>query len=481
MSNVPGLDAAITRVIKAAIAAEMSDYAYYGTCDEGFEGYSRATEELPISDPITVTYPDGQVLQWGSPVDHVQANFVGDYTDATQLYQKWDEEIRQNFERFEDLPTPGSFDHVIDSLEALATALDAGGAYLGGEGSDTRVNVGNLDLAGLIHDALAEVEPRQGDAMESLRASYLNRLSPVVAGQQVLVAGLLVVVKGERTLWRDNAEDLVDMADKAEAAFLKYAGGGGGNSDAKGVFTVLAGLASIASTALGGVPGLAISGAVIGTINGLIPAVPEPEPLPFEGGSTSEVHANLLLALSEQCRVLSNIEQAYAECAELLVADAATTNPVYYDLAVPGTSVPFVDSGPEAEYLGPGETLDVHGPELREAAGNIQAVSLVLNNVANDLPTLSEWPWDRLHYVGYGRYGHHAEALALREQAYSSISRTATTLGDVAEKMVLVSYDFQRTEDQIVTDLTGLVQQVDDPTPGQDVPYGFDTLVTTGP
>ncbi|KRB80176.1 hypothetical protein ASE01_01370 [Nocardioides sp. Root190] len=475
--NVPGLAAAIKRVIEAAIEAEMSDFNYYGNCRDGFEGYSRPTEELPVSDPIRISYPDGKVFLYGNiEVDHVQANFVGQYTDATQLYEKWDEEIRQNFERFEDAPQPVTFDFPVQRLGELATALDAGGAYLDGEGSSSSSGHGNLDLAVLLSEIMTEIGPRQGAAMEALRRSYLGRLGNVIAGQQVLVAGLGVVVEGERQVWVDNTEDLLDIADKAEAAFRRYASGGGGDTSLiKTGFAVISGLATIASGFIAG-PGVLVVAGLSATLSAAIPDVEQPPELEFEASSVSGVHGNLLLALSAHCRAVSETERAYADCADTLVA-RAVANPDYYDLTAPGTSVPFVDGGPGEEYFGPGETIDVHGPELLEAAGLVEVVARTLDLVSGDLPALNGWPWERYFLVGYGRRGHHTETTHLREQATSVLSRTATTLHEVAQKMVLVANDFSRSDDDVRTDLDVLVRAVDDPTPGQDVAYGYDEVV----
>ncbi|WP_193612385.1 hypothetical protein [Nocardioides lijunqiniae] len=308
----------------------------------------------------------------------------------------------------------------------------------------------------------------QGDAIEALNGSYLARTSTVIAGQQVLMVALGIVVTGEREVWVRTREDLLEIADSAEAAFLDYAGGGGGGS-LKTTFLVLGAVATAATAFTGA--GMIVTAAALNAAGTFLPETPAEPELEFAGGSVSEVHGHLLMALSDQCRVIADVERAFADCADAAVA-SSVDNPDYHDFATPGDPVPFLQAGEDAEYFGPGETLAVHGPELREAAGKVEAVSQVLQHVCQDLPTLSSWSWDRHHVVGYGRYGHHGETQALAQHLEGLLQGSATRMNEVAEKMVLVSYDFEATEQQIADELRQRLAEVPDPTPNQDVEYG---------
>lgn len=461
MTYIPGLSTKIQEIVEAAIEAEMSSYGYYGTCADGFEGYSRATEELPISDPITVKYPSGAVYQFGS-----EADWLEPFMDAKALFSKWQEEIPQNFERFDDLPHPDAFDYPLETLAAITTGLSAQGASTSGSGSDTTVSVGNLDLSSYIESAQHTLGNFSGDAMQALNQSYLARLDDVVGGQQVLACVLGVSMAGEQEVWRTTRIDLLDIAEEARKAFKAYANGGGGS--VKELLEV-AGAAASAIGLFTANPVVKGASTILGIVTKFMPDPPAPPVLQLGGGSVEEIHGNLLEALSTLCQTIADQERALGECA----SGAATSVMDHLDSYDLGTPSDFLGENRPGELYGPGEEVAVVFDGLRDCAGLVQGVASVLDQIHGDLSSsVGDYRWVRNAQVGLGSHGHYDDWATLHDNLGTVLQRTSTTLTDVAARMVLVANDFQATEDQITQELSQLVAGLNDPTPTETVPYG---------
>ncbi|MDP2774740.1 MAG: hypothetical protein Q8O61_14405, partial [Nocardioides sp.] len=112
-------------IIDAAIEAEMAWNGFEGTVASGFENHGGF---IRISPPVGADRTSGgdatSVHGADIPSSEMQdSERVDGWNVLTEVYQKWQRDIRFVFEPWMDLPKPGAFGPTINRLEAAATSL----------------------------------------------------------------------------------------------------------------------------------------------------------------------------------------------------------------------------------------------------------------------------------------------------------------------------------------------------------------------
>jgi hypothetical protein len=460
MPEIPELSGKVQEVVRAAIAAEMYDPGYAGDCDKGFVGHARADESFPEGREIRVTYPDARVETLaGNPAPESEPS-----VDAASVYAKWHDEIPQNFERFNDVPEPSAFDADIQTLAEVANSLDVRGATITGEGAGSRIHVGNMDLRGMIIDILGELDDYHGEAFDTLHDQYLWRLEEVIGGQRLLVAILGVLVVGEKQTWAAAREDLLTIADNARKAFDTHAGIGV-PPDPKMFLRVVSSITS-AVAQIPGLKGFQGLNWLVGQFEKWVPEPPKPEAPKFNGRTTNEIHGQLVFALSELGSTYVFGQEQRLQDAARSASAAIVEHPSAYDLR---TSEDFLGRR-RGDYFAD-ESVFLRTKNLREVAGTVSRVGGILEEIRNGLAgSLGREHWRRDSGLGIDRYGHYAAYEQLHADTSNVVSRTSRALDELAERMVQVSYDFERTDEQVNAELRRLRKEVDDPSP--DDSYG---------
>lgn len=468
MSPVPGLQDKVQEVIEAAIKADLQENtSFWGSCEEGFTGPGLPTETTSLPPEVRVTYPDGQVFVYGDlPADDIEPLF-----DLKAVFERWDHDIKQAFDRWLELPDPGDFDSRLATLQAVATGLAVGGVTVTKDGSEAEVSVGNSDLETWVDDIQDEIGDYEGNAFETLNDSYLSRLDNVLCGQHAIATVLGVAIASEQEVWRLAREDILYIAEESRKAFEAVAAGGGGSlSKTLGIFGAFLGAIGVFATGGAAVAAGAL-GAATGIVTSFMPDEPEAQQIELGGDSVIDVFGKTLSAVSGANMTLGQEEQtAYLTCMNVM-----DTVAVYRDSFDFGTPTDFQGENRPSELYAPAENVTLLMDGLREIAAKLQVVSGTLAAVNGDLPTATgSAPWERDAILGYGGHiGYYGTWEQLHGTLTNVLQRSSLALGDLAERMILVSYDFQRTEDQIAADLEGLVRNLPDPTPTDEVPYGY--------
>lgn len=462
MTEVSGLRDKIQQVIEAAIAAEMADHGFHGSCSKGFIGPGNASEADPLPPNVWVSYPTGRVAH---EIDHDRPTHHEPVAPAVEIFDKWRREIPQNFDRFNHVPDPDGFKGALDTLAGIANGLAAGGATLTGSGKNAQVAAGNIDLTNLVSDLQKEVATYNGRAMEALDDSYISRLDEVLGGQHVLASLLGIMVAGEQQIWTDIRSQLLVVAENARRAFQAHADGGTNPVSPIKIATSL-------STVLGLFtvhPAFKIGSVAVSLLSTWLTPPTPPAPLTLGGANVNEIHGKLVFALSELASGITLQENALADCAQRGIW-RIDHEPAYYDLSTPSE---FLGARRNEYFTGEeGPFLRTEG--LRARAGTVQKIAGIVNQISGSLAgTLDRSAWERNPAIGNGADGCFPAYKELHGDLSNLLARAFRALGEVAERMVLVSHDFDRTEGQIEEDLRRYARQVNDPSKGQEVPYGY--------
>ncbi|MEJ7832511.1 MAG: hypothetical protein WKF79_06320 [Nocardioides sp.] len=468
MSPVPGLQDKVQEVIEAAIKADLHENtSFYGSCAEGFTGPGLPTEANSMPPDVRVTYPSGEVFVYGDiPASDIQPLF-----DLKAMFETWDRIIKQAFDRWLELPEPSSFDGRLATLQAVAAGLAVSGVTVNESGSETEVEVGNSDLETWVADIQAEMNDYEGIAFEVLNDSYLSRLDNVLSGQHAIATVLGVAIASEQEVWKRAREDILHLAEEARKAFEEVASGGGGTL--KGSLSIFgAFLGAIGVFATGGAALVVGSlGAATGIVTSFMPDAQEPPEIELGGVDVVDVHGNMLSAVSEANRTLGGEEQT----AYLTIMSVMDTVQARLDSFDFGTPVDFLGENRPGELYAPAENVILLMDGLREVAAKVKVISTTLATVNGDLAgVVGSTPWERDAILGYGGHiGYYRTWEQLHSMLTNVLQRSSVALGELAARMILVANDFQRTEEQIEADLLALTRDLPDPTPRDQVPYGF--------
>lgn len=457
MAEIAGLDAKLEQVIGAAITAEMRQWGFEGDLNSGFTGTTRIDREHPALWEVHVTYPDAYVTHGGSPTD------AQPLAPVRQIYDKWPRVIPQEFERFRDLPDPVDFEPDVDTLVGVINGLDVREPDAQGGGAHTTLRYGNSDLADLVGDLTRELTQYNGEAMDTLDNHFVD-LAAVLAGQRVVATVLGALVAGEQRIWRDARDDVEDIAEKARQAFEAHGRGDGG------IVPVLK-VAKSVTTALSAFINdrrLQVVHAAVDILNEWVKPPVETKPPALAADSADGILNNVRTALGTLGTSVAGQEDALRDCATsaLTEIDRERRN---YDVHAPND---FLGSRSDKYFLSE-DGIDLRTTTLRNRAGQVMKIAEIISEIRGDLAeTLGRSRWERHASVGLGSFGHYPEYADLHGMLTHLLSRDCQRLEEVAERMVLVSHDFDRTEGQIAEDLGRLAKATKDRTPDH-VQYGY--------
>jgi hypothetical protein len=476
MTEIPGLKAKLEDVTRAAIAADMKRWGFVGTCDTGFVGPKKIIDPQnpPSNDHVHVTYPDAVVTEGAYPDPTFAGRPSNDLPAAPVrlVYAKWPTQIAEAFKRYSDVPDPADFQQRAALLERIATGLDIAQPDARGSGAAQGITVGNPDLAWLVRVITSQLGGYSGDTMRNLNG-FLGRLATVVPGQHAMATILTTLMDGERAVWAGMREDVYQIAEHGRAAFSDVINDAelSHKTVLKVVVTVTEVLELVTDS-----KAVKVVKTLAAAAERWLPEHKKTPPRAIKGSTADQVYESLLAALDNLDRAAYDQEWALAKCGRDAIAVVAATSAAF-DLQVKLPSE-FLDARDTDDVFTEPTELSLRTEKLRDVAGEVERVAGVLNYVRSDLQTaLGSGIWDRDPAIGLGRNGHYWTYEELHADLSAVLDRSARTLSDIAEKMVLVSHDFDRTETQIENDLGGLSKDVYDPTEtdagDQWVPYGY--------
>lgn len=226
-------------IMDNVIRRYMSEFGWYGSWDEGFQGSGGWTDRLP-----------GKPDMHGGPVElrfnaiaqsHYNAEappgsvYLGDETvgtvpyyryrvDPKDLYWPWVERVNDAFEGWRSLPDPADFDGPIRRLEQAVDELTPNAQR---DGDYTFVNADVANAMNLLHKWVSPQGNSSSDLLYAFDAAYGDgRISAVLINQAQVAAGLGFTVAGEKQLWTKARQDIMDLGTGAAKALDITQGGG---------------------------------------------------------------------------------------------------------------------------------------------------------------------------------------------------------------------------------------------------------------
>lgn len=439
-----------------------------GSCAEGKFEYVNALYRVKYD----VSYPDGT---WVDPAvmgdDPVDAPF-----DATQVYTSLKTAVEEWLKPFLDIPKPSGFDDTIGMLQDAANSLRAGGRVeLSGDGSGTKIQVGDEPLDAYIKVIEAELSDLNGRAMKRLRDYYGNRIRNTVSGQHALVVVAGTLVAGEREAWKRVDQDITAIVTDATGAFSDFAKSA--EVSAGDALTVLGTVSEAA--ALFGIP-LGAAGTAIGkaeTVRELVspfmPKAPAAKDYSIKGGTFDELWESFTTAIQDLNTGLTNTEDAFSQCA-VNAGEASATNRTSFNLSRPDE---FLNANAqnddiyETEAGGRDDEIKVNDA-LKYCAGRFELIGDHQRKIAGMLgrgvfEAMPGGPshaqpggkpsWERDGWsgapLGLSFYGHYPAYQTLLTSIVDLLIGEAKEAHRVAEQCLLALSDFTATDGQVEADL----------------------------
>ncbi len=473
MTDYSQLEDQLDKVGEAAVEAAMHFLGFReGSCAEG-EFRSTVNLTLPEGgggfNPVDmiVTYPGGDwyATDGYNKVPFEQTSWAGSFSPpfvARPVYNMWRGGVTAAFANWKDLPHPREFNAPIETIRSVAKSLNAGGASINGAGEEIEIDGGDLVLDGYISYIGRELAQFNGTMIDTFDANYASRVRPTVAGQHVLTCVLGTMLAGEQEAWKRTRQDVIDLAVQAETAFkgLKTRQ----SADWKQVLQVAGTVAAAASLfATGGAAAPAIGAArtVLTIVTGFVPDAPDKAEAELSGSTPGDVLESISDSLRTLNTALFDQEDAFHQCGKRAL-DAIEANRQYFDIATP-TDFLENDGG---EYFKAGENLTVLMPHLRQIAARFDLIAQAQSDAAASLEAADgSGKWTRWSSLGYSYNGHYDSWKDLYTALDDALSSSAKEMRDVAERLVLVSYDFEATEEQIEAAIRQATEQVRDAQP----------------
>lgn len=465
----------IRRIQKAAIRAAMYlNGLREGSCDEGefrgtlnHTGHDLEGEPNPGFNPVDliVTYPGGTWYadNGGQRILLSQTSLgasFGEPFEATEVYTSCKEAVAGIFEPWLNVPRASDFDDAVTTLQAAALKLSAGGVFTDGSGTEQVLEGGNLELSDYVYYVTGELHQYNGEMIEALDANYTSRIEPTLAGQHIVACCAGTVVAGEQEIWRVGNDELAAIATATEDAFNAIPDRTG-DVDWKATLKVVGAISAAAGLFLA-TGGVATAVAAVGTVTGIIttfmpdqPAKPE---VRVSGNSVDAICTSASTATTTLATAIRDSESALLSFG-IGVDSYVSDNREYFDISLPPG---FLDDD-RAEYFAAGENLQVLMPHLRKIAPRFALIGANQAEAAASIEgSTSESRWFRDADLGLNYRGPYAGFSVLQQTLTSLASNSQRELDSVAERLILVSYDFDRTEDQVAQDLRDLTEDVQD-------------------
>lgn len=257
MASYDDLSSLTGKLKRAAIDAYMKD-----------QGFTIESESKYYDERHSVSDLHYWVSRPGS-----DGNGGGDWTSDHFLPDSWiggggkDREFTNNFntirgrvddalKKWQDLPKPGEFDGIIESMRLANVALAASPATSGGSTNGSGQIGANLNLIQENSDAMS------GGIISAFKSKFLLSLGNCVGGHHGLTIVLGGALAGEKLMWEKARQDVANAVENAGNALDAYAKKGGGEWKFE-IALVAAVLGGIGAFVTGGASGI-IAGAGAG-------------------------------------------------------------------------------------------------------------------------------------------------------------------------------------------------------------------------
>lgn len=223
MATYDDLPSLTGKLKRAAIDAYMKD-----------QGFTIESESKYYDERHSVSDLHYWVSRPGS-----DGNGGGDWTSDHFLPDSWigggrkDEEFSNNFntirtrvdnalKKWQDLPKPGEFDGIIESMRQANVALAASPATSGGSTNGAGLIGANLDIIKENSDAMS------GGIISAFKSKFLLSLGNCVGGHHGITIVLGGALAGEKLMWEKARQDVANAVENAANALDAYAKSGGG-------------------------------------------------------------------------------------------------------------------------------------------------------------------------------------------------------------------------------------------------------------
>ncbi|WP_141014551.1 hypothetical protein [Nocardioides sambongensis] len=465
----------ITEVQRACIRAAMHENGLtYGSCDEGgFHGTYNLVpldhEREPIGgfNPVElfVSYPGGEwyVDYAGQRIPFSQTSYNA-YDlpfEPTEVFESCRSVVAEILDPWLNVPQTGDFDDAMASLNTAAYNLLADGVFTDGDGTEQTLDGGSLALNDWVKYADDELTQYNGAMIEALDAQYVSRLRPTLSGQFIVASGAGTVVAGEQEIWRIANEEILEIATAAKEAFDAISERG--EVDWKKVLQVVGAVAGAASLFVTGPGALVTAITATRTISGIMttfmPDPPPAEEATISGRSVQDVCDSLSTATGKLATSVGDAESALLSFG-IRMDGYVSDNRAYFDISITRDVRSFLeDDG--AAYFAAGENLEVLTPHLREIAPRFSLIAesqRTASTAADGASTESRWYRDSA--LGLSYRGCYAGYSVLEQTLTSLCNNSATELDSVAQRLVEVSYDFDRTDEQIEEEIRRRTDEV---------------------
>jgi hypothetical protein len=455
MSFRSDLQSKIQPIVDAAIVAEMSYYGFDGSLEDGFTGYSRATEANPLSEEVTVAPPgaanEGEATDWNGQVYTYGHNFFAmTFRPKEDVYDKWREMIPSLFEPWLEIPEADDLEPKVQAVREAAKKL---GLSVGtdGEGTDMQLVSGNTKLSGDVDYLSSKIGNYDGETIRAFHRAYVSRMPTVISGQWSAACILGVGLAAEQAVWRRTGKDVLELADRMKEAMEDAQGGGGG--DAGTWIKILGAFASAATIFVSG-PAAPLVGGIATGLGILGSFVPEGEQADHHEGIGADwpdgVYDNCVKVLDKVKSDIQTEELAARDCLSNARFEVLG-NAGDFDLSNPSKLLGETDVGDLTTADDTIVELDV----LDEIGGTVMpAIAAELTSAVGLLDAASgESAWMRPSDIGLSAQGHYWEWSQLYELLTKIIADTAWELVEGGEHLQIAAGIIGESDEQARKDL----------------------------
>lgn len=120
---------------------------------------------------------------------------------------------------WKDLPDPGEFDGMVESMRKANGLLALSTSTSGGQATGAGSIAGNLDIIKENSDAMS------GGTISAFKQKFLLQLGKAIGGHHAITVILGSALTSEQKLWTEGRQDVADAVHAATEAFNKYAKG----------------------------------------------------------------------------------------------------------------------------------------------------------------------------------------------------------------------------------------------------------------
>ncbi len=450
------------RILDNAIRRYVTEFQWYGTPDEGFQGNGWDGLLPPTFGPTgTVRLRQNAMAQTSVSPPPPGSHYVGEEIvgqliyyiyeiDAYEvLYKPWIDRLNTAFEGWRSLPDPADFVGPRTSLEG---AVDALTPEAQSEGGFSFVDVEVSNAMGLMYKWISPSGGSSSDLLYAFDAAYgVDRITGVMMNQAQVAAGAGLAVAGEQQVWTKARADIMRIAGDAADA-LDVSGGGGGSIDL-GVVKAFVDLTALFVPAQYKI----LTGAVsqgLGFLDQVIPEqTVESRQVSVAGGSAEEIFASLETAIRDLESAVFHEEVEIGLKLQVLLGIMGSRAASDFHLHPgAGTEETFTDAAViriESTTVQSIGTRDV--PTV--ATAFLRAADLASTHTGQGI-------WSRDHHIGYGSYGPWARWSEVLGQLDAITTGSARELVEAGQVLAVAAGWIEDSDDEAAAALSGLTDDL---------------------